>query len=170
MAVSDWLGVSPQGTADQGQSRADPGRSGQIQGLRVVDSGSNGVVVTGARRSTAALWLLNVTEGFGMRGCSPDDYRDKAKQREQPGSGGASRSRRNHSPKLLLRPGSSEKRRSRSVMQARAPKCVSRGTETRGIEERKREGQWLTGAAGIPRLLRRLGLNSGEEQQPGGAM
>ena len=82
MAVSDWLGFSPQGTADQGQSMADPGRARQIQGLRGFDSGSNGVVVTGAHRSTAALWLTEATGGFGKQGGSPDDHGDKAKQLE----------------------------------------------------------------------------------------
>ena len=89
MAVSDWLGVSPRGTADQGQSAADPSRSGQIQGLRVVDSGSNGVVVTGARRSTAVLWQSEATGGFGKQGGSPDDHGDEAKQMEATRGGGA---------------------------------------------------------------------------------
>ena len=105
MAVSDWLGFSPQGTTDQGQSMADPGRARQIQRPWAIDLRSNGVVVTGVCRSTAALWLQHDAEGLGMRGCSPDDHEDKARQREQSGGRGASRGRRNPSPNLQLRHG-----------------------------------------------------------------
>ena len=87
-----------------------------------------------------------------MRGCSPDDHEDDG---EADGGGQGSR-RVVGSPESVAEVAAAARARRRRSQQhlqgTRASELgVRRRTATRGSELSKREGQWLTGAAGIRR-------------------
>ena len=163
--------VSPRGTADQGSQRP-------VWAIQCRSKGSGGWTrgqpESNHRRHAGARRRCGYSTMQGVLGCGvahqtiTGTRRNRWRRPEVEARRGVVRIPRRS---CSCGTGSSEKRRTRSVMQARAPKLVRRSTGEWGVEERKREGQWLTGVAGIPRFLRRLGLISGERmRRPGGAM
>ena len=127
----------------------------KIQRLRGVDSGSTGVKLTGARRSTAALsyCTLQIEPGSGVA------HQTHTTTRRSRGSGQVVEARR--SPAGIPRrscccgSGSSEKTNAAPAGHARKRASVRRCTTMRGEDLRKSEAQRLTGAREIDSRRRR---------------
>ena len=119
MAAPDWLGFHRVDTlTGHGQGPdlpldQDPTAQGKGLGVNRSQTHRRG------HRSTAALRLQNDAEGFGMRGCSPRDRRDEARQMVASRGRGESWPCRNRSPKWQQRLGLVGEERS-STCSARA--------------------------------------------------